>query len=129
MDHGQTTQLRQNTTEITSLTAGATHTWTGGIPAGATVIGVTVYVTEAIVGPTSFKLGDGTTADKFGAGILVALGSTGGPTTLPAVTAMSTYPAVTNIVLTAVGGTFTGGSGKGKIRLTVHYISITNPAS
>lgn len=125
----QAIMIKQKTTEITSLSAGATHTWTNGIPAGSLVVGVTVRVTEAINGPTSFAIGDGTTANKFGTGIAVAKDTTGTLANMPAAASPTAYPTATNIVLTATGGTFTGGAGKGKVRITVHYITLDAPAS
>jgi hypothetical protein len=44
-------------------------------------------------------------------------------------TAPSIYPKATNMVITAQGRNFTGGAGKGKIRITVHYMKLHPPAN
>ena len=127
--NGQAIMVKQKSTEITSLSAGATHTWSGGIPAGSLVVGVTARVTQAIAGPTSFTIGDGSTANKFGTGVGVTLAATSDLTKMPAAASPTIYPSATNVVLTATGGTFTGGAGNGKVRITVHYITLEAPGS
>jgi hypothetical protein len=88
------------------------------------VVGVTCRVTTLITGATSFDIGDGATADKFGNNVAVALGTTSnlanGTATTPTI-----YPTSTDIVLTANGGNFTAG----EVRLTVFYIKLTAPTS
>ena len=86
----------------------------------AIVLGVSVRVTEAITGATSFDVGDGTTAGKFGATLSIIAGATNigviGPTA---------YYALTAIRLTANGGNFTGG----KVRIALHTLEFGPPSS
>jgi hypothetical protein len=73
------------------------------IPAGSTVEGCIVRVTTLITGATSFKVGDGSDDDKWGAGILLTVGTntTGANFTAGSPTG---YAAATTLVITAVGG-------------------------
>jgi hypothetical protein len=58
---------------IADLT-GATATATNIIPDGAIVFGVTAQITTAPTGASTFSIGDGSDADKWGAGLGVAVG-------------------------------------------------------
>lgn len=120
---GQSLNIQSATTTKTAM-SGATVTATNLIPAGSMVIGVTVRVTTLIETATSFTIGDGSDADRWGTGIAVALNTTTG---IPDFTIASPvyYSAATSVVLTATGGNFSAGA----VRITVHYISITPPTS
>lgn len=96
----------------TSL-SGASVTTSLQIPDRAIVFAVHTRVTTAITGATSFSVGDGTTADKFGSGIGIALDSTNIGVATP-----TPYFAATDIVLTPAGGNFTGGD----VKLILHYM-------
>jgi hypothetical protein len=105
--------------------SGATATATGIIPAGAQLLGVTVRVTTAITGATSFSIGDGSGVDLWGASIAVALNTI---TTSANYTANPTgtwSAAARNVVLTANGGSFTGGA----VRVVAHYATLSGPES
>lgn len=117
--NGQSTQLGQSTTLLTGLT-GATVTATNLIPANCILLGVTARVTTAITGATSFDIGDGTTANRFGDDIAIALNTTANNCIAPAL-----ITAATNVVLTANGSNFTGGA----VRLTAHFMTLVAPTS
>lgn len=117
--NGQSTQLGQSTTLLTGLT-GATVTATNLIPANCILLGVTARVTTAITGATTFDIGDGTTANRFGDDIAIALNTTAQNCIAPAL-----VTAATNVVLTANGSNFTGG----EVRLTAHFMTLVAPTS
>ena len=117
--NGQSTQLGQSTTLLSAL-SGATVTATNLIPANCILLGVTARVTTAITGATTFDIGDGTTADRFGNDIAIALNTTANNCIAPAL-----VTAATNVVLTANGSNFTGGA----VRLTAHFITLVAPTS
>jgi hypothetical protein len=115
-----TIKISQNTEATTGL-SGATKVSTADlIPAGSLVLGVTVKVVTTITGATTFTIGDGTDADKWGATIALAAGTKTSiidfTTTTP-----TYYAAATKITLTATGSNFTAGA----VTITVHYISLT----
>jgi hypothetical protein len=91
-------------TELTGL-SGATATATGLIPTRCVCVGVTSKVSTAITGATSFDCGDGTTADRFGGTLGIALDSEN----IGVLGPFATYSA-TDVVLTANGGNFTAGA-------------------
>ena len=117
--NGQSTQLGQSTSLLTGL-SGATVTATNLIPANCILLGVTARVTTAITGATTFDIGDGTTANRFGDDIAIALNTTANNCIAPAL-----VTAATNVVLTANGSDFTGGA----VRLTAHYMTLVAPTS
>lgn len=118
-----THDMRRDATELAGL-SGATATWTAAIPAGSLFLGVTSRVTTLITGATSFKIGDGSDVDRWGATVAVAAGTTSG---IPEFTITSPvyYAAATNIVLTANGSNFTAGA----VRLAVYYTLLDPPVA
>lgn len=126
--NGQATNIQRATTTVSAATA-ATLTASNLIPAGSLVIGVDTRVLTTFdnsSGLTTFSIGDGTDADRFGLNIARTAGTT---TTLAntTITSAPLYAAATNIVLTADAGTFNVAAGQ--IRITVHYISLTAATS
>jgi hypothetical protein len=117
--NGQSTQLGQSTTLLSGLT-GATVTATNLIPANCILLGVTARVTTAITGATTFDIGDGVTADRFGNDVAIALNTTSNQVIAPAA-----FAAANNVVLTANGSNFTGGA----VRLTAHFMTLVAPTS
>jgi len=122
--NGQATRLAHATVQSGAM-SGATLTLTNLIPAGSLVLGVTLHPTTAITsgdGATTYNLGDGTDVDRFGAAVAFA-----SDVTLANITVAGPqyYTAATNVVLTAIGGTFNAGV----VRATVHYISLTAATS
>jgi hypothetical protein len=121
--NAQTITPRLATTSV-NTTSGATVTATNLIPAGALVLGVTTRVTTAVTGATTFKVGDGTDDDRWGAAVAIALNTTSA-NTATTVTTPTIYPSATSVVLTANGSNFSGGA----VRITVHYLEIGAPTS
>lgn len=121
--NGQALYVREYTAQSPAL-SGASYTFTGSLPAGSLIIGVTCRVTTAITGATSFAVGDGTDVDRWGAAIAVTLGTT---STLAdcTVTTPPIYATAGAVVLTAGGSNFTGGV----VRLTTHYLSVAAATS
>jgi hypothetical protein len=124
-DHGQSTVDKIIETEITSF-SGATMTWSNCIPAGATVFSVTTRVTTILAGAglTSFAVGDGTDADRWGATLNIAAGSTSDGSNAT-ITSIPCYPALTSVVITANGGNFTSGA----LRVSLHIRYSTAPTT
>jgi len=100
--------------------AGATSAVAGFIPANATVYGITGRVLSDISGASSLEIGVSGSANRYGSGIGVSVGSwargiTGNPLA---------YYADTDLLLTATGGAF---DGSGSVRLVVHFAELTLP--
>lgn len=122
-DHGATCFITTNTQS--SACSGATTTIGSNlIPAGSIVIGVCARVTTAIGTSTSFGIGDGTNATRFGA-LISPLVNTTTTTANWTVTSAPVYAAATQIVLTANGGSFSSG----QVEVTTTYINTTAPTS
>lgn len=102
-----------------SIVAGSTNTVALSIPDRAIVLGITARVSLAITGATSWSVGVSADATRYGNSIGVALNSTligvsGTPTA---------YYGATPLLLTAAGGSFTGG----KVKLAIHYFLLSGP--
>lgn len=121
--NGQATSLA-SASALVATTSGATVTATGLIPAGCFLVGVCVRVTTAITGATSFDVGDGSDADRWGNNIAVAAGTT---TTIADYTAAGygQFTTANDVVLTATGSDFTAGA----VRITAYYLSLVAPTS
>jgi hypothetical protein len=120
------TTLQSATVEVTGM-SGATATASNLIPAGATVFGVTSYVTTEITGCTSIDIGDGSDVDLWADGSTgLTAGSTTDGTDFTG-TIPTHFAATNNVVITAVGGAASFSAGA--IRLVVHYFSYTPPTS
>ncbi len=119
--------------ELMTVAAAATSTSVAQLlPANALILGVVGRVTVAIPTATSFTVGDGTTAAKFGTGIAVSAGTTfksGFAHFNPANTnaAGPVQGSAANIVLTMTGGT--PATATGRVRVTVFYVAETAPTS
>lgn len=115
--NGESCKLRR-ISQTTTL-SGATTDAATQIPIG-TVRAVSMRVITAITGATSFDMGDGTTANKFGGTLGISLGSTNrghiGPTG---------YYSATPLRFTANGSNFTGGV----VRSVIWYDEFTPPTS
>lgn len=99
--------------------SGATVTATNCIPAGSFVIGVSVYVDTAITGASSFDVGDGTDADRWGNNIALDADTTTSLADLVG-TGVAIFTSANDVVLTAVTSNFTAGA----VTITIHYLSI-----
>jgi hypothetical protein len=125
-DHGQAIMVKQKSSEITITASGtATQDVSNFIPAGVMVVGLTARVTTAIGGGVSLSVGETGSANLWLNAMGVTLNATGDLTKTTSTTP-KIYPAATTVRLTSNGGNF---NGTGKVRLTVHYISLEAPAS
>jgi hypothetical protein len=102
---------------VLSGLSGASVTATALIPAGAVVMGVTAKVLTAITGATSWQLGTAADPDRFAATGGIALGSTTQNSDWTS-NAIECFPSGANLILTANGSNFTGGS----IQISVQFL-------
>lgn len=109
------------TTKATAVTgmSGATATASDAIPAGCYLLGITAYVDTEIEGATSFDIGDGTDADRWGAAIALAAGTEVDLSDLVG-TGPAVFTSANDVVLTANGSNFTAGA----VTITAHYITL-----
>lgn len=123
MAYGTRRKIRSVTAESGGMT-GSTTTFSNLIPAKSTYLGCVVRVTILITGATSFNIGDGTDADRWGAAIAPTATTT---TTQASFTATPYGWSATAIspVLTAVGSNFTAGA----VRMTCFIEDFTGPTS
>jgi hypothetical protein len=100
--------------------SGATVTATGLIPDGAVVVGVTAKVTVTISGGTTtgFQVGTGADPDRWGEAVALTAGTSLANTNWTSGT-IEAFTAATDVIVTAVGGNFTG---TGTIYLSVQYL-------
>lgn len=112
-------QLHVLEQHLTGL-SGATRDSTIEIPNGAIVFNVSMRVTTAITGATSFSVGVIGNTGQFGSGLGTAAGSTNvgviGPTA---------FYSDTPIRLTSAGSNFTGGA----VRIAIHFYMPQAPTS
>jgi len=127
----QTLAVSANGAKITMKTAtasvtcsGATSTATSLIPAKAILIGVAVRVTTAITGATTFTIGDGSDADRWGTGIAIAVDTVTSESDATADPSGWSATAL-SVVLTATGSNFTAGV----VRVTAFYHEYDGPTS
>ena len=105
-----------------TVSAGPTSSISFAIPGQSVVYGVTGRVVADITGTaTGFSLGVAASTNRYGSGLSLAQGAwlrglTGAPLT---------YYAAEDLVLTAEGGSFTGGT----LRLAVHCLQFTLPSA
>lgn len=105
--------------EVTvSSLSGATGTASALIKDRELVFAIHSRVTTAITGASSFTVGDGTTADKFGSGIGIALDSTNIGVGTP-----TPYFSDTDVIITATGSNFTAGA----VKLVLHGMQFKGP--
>lgn len=99
--------------------AGASTATSIAIPNRAIVLAVSTRTTQAVTGASAYDCGVSGETSKFGGSLGAAVGSTNigviGPTA---------FYANTPVVLTAVGGNFTGG----KVRVAIHMLAFTAPS-
>lgn len=108
--------LRLAVHEITlSGLSGAHVTAAGLIPARCIVLGVTAKVLAAVTGAASFDCGLSAGASQFGGSLGIALGSQN----VGVVGPFAVY-AATDVVLSANGGSFSGGN----VLLVAHVIEV-----
>ncbi len=106
--------------ELFSGLSGASATSTVTIPNRAIVLGVSTRTVTAITGASSYDCGISGETSKFGG----SLGAAQNSTNVGVIGPQAFYSA-TPIVLTANGGSFTGGA----VRIAIHYLLPTAPQS
>lgn len=119
------TMVLKSASVLKSALSGATVTATNLIPAGAIPMAVVIRVTTLITGASSFKVGDGTTADLWGATVALTAGTTTTGADFKATFTPIVYPAATSVVLTANTSNFTAGA----VRITVFFWTAAGPTS
>jgi hypothetical protein len=122
-DNAQEVGVKGTSVQISSL-SGASATWSNAFPAGSIPIGVTMRVTTGVTGATGIDVGDGSDQDRWGANIAPALGTVSDNADWTDTT-LKVQPAATDVVLTALGSSFTAGA----VRLTAHYLEAVPPTS
>jgi len=100
--------------ELLAGLSGASVTTTVAFPNQCIILGVSVYVVDAITGATDYDVGDGSTQDRFGGSLGIATGSNNQGLIGP----LGNY-GVTTVTLTSNGGSFTAGD----VRVGLHYIA------
>ena len=106
--------------ELISGLAGTSATSTATIPNRAIVLGVSARTVTAVTGASSYDCGIAGETSKFGG----SLGAAQNSTNVGVIGPQAFYSA-TPIVLTANGGSFTGGS----VRIAIHYLLPVSPLS
>jgi len=106
--------------ELLSGLSGASVTSTITIPDRAIVLAVSTRSVTAITGTASYDCGIAGTPNKFGGTLGVAAGSTN-----VGVIGPQAFYAATPVVLTANGGSFTGGA----VRIAIQYLLPSAPTS
>lgn len=113
----------QSLTELTTIAAAASTDTTIQKPAGAIILAVTVRVTTVIPTATTFTVGDAGNAARFStAAVSTAAGSTDKGTAAGAY-----YNATAGAIRITPNASPANNSGR--VRVTIHYISLTAPTS
>ena len=120
--NAQAMSLKQ-LTELTTIAAAATTSTTIQIPANSLVLGVTVRVTTTIPTAATFVVGVTGAATRYGTGILVDAGTTNAS---PGTTNPTIYSGAVSVLITP---NLTPGDTTGQVRVTIHYLDLTAPAS
>ncbi len=110
-------------TEALENISGATETTSSLIASDALVYGCVTRVTEAVTGSTTFTIGDGTDADKWGTGIAQTLGTTTDEDDWTGTSHPEFYTSL-DVTLTGTGGSFTDGG----VRVSCFYTEFDAPA-
>lgn len=114
--------FRHQVTDFTTNSGVGTATASNSRPADAFILGVTFDIITVLAGAglTTFSLGDGSDPDLYGSGFAIAEGTINDMTDYTA-NPFEYRTTLGDIVLTAAAGQFDSGS----IRLTVHFIDLT----
>ena len=117
--------LRKVTEKLVGM-GGVSPSWAGAIPAGAVVVGVQTRVQTAITGATGYQVGVAGATNRYGDNLPLTVGSTSGiKSYLSTETAPRNYPVATDLVLSAIGGSFTAGA----VRVVITYDLFQDPTS
>lgn len=112
----------QELSELVTIAAATTTDTVIQIPAGAVVCGVSIRVTVAIPTAATFDYGVAGATTRYGTGIAVAAG-----TTYPGTDdSMRFYGSAASIRITP---NLTPGTNVGRVRIVIHYYTLTPPAS
>jgi hypothetical protein len=114
---GSRTSLGVQEATVTGL-SGAAVTTSLILPANALILGVTARVTTAITGATGVSIGIAGEPDMFGAGYAADAG-----TDAVGVIGPRVIPTATPVLVTAEGGSFTGGA----LHLACHTLTLGAP--
>jgi hypothetical protein len=120
--NGQLMQI-QSLTELTTIAASAYTDTTIQMPAGAIILGVSVRVTTAVTCTTYFTVGDSGSAARFNTANVAK--------TLNAVDKGTKAGAYYNAGALSVRITpdTTPSDNTGRVRVTIHYLTVTSPTS
>lgn len=125
--NGSSLQLLTATATINGAAA-ATISATNLIPAGSLLMGVTCRVTSTFSNTslTSQNIGDGTTANLFGATVALTSGTTTTYANTLSTFSPKIYAAATSVVSTGVGANF---AANGTLEIVIYYYALTAPTS
>lgn len=121
--YGETFTVTNACTSVTL--SGATTAATSLIPEDSIVHGCTVIVTTLITGATSWDLGDGSDADKWGDNEALTVGTRTGPSEWTSTAHPLFYATAVSPLFTAVGADFTAGA----VRICCSYTTMTAPTN
>ena len=120
--NGQACQI-QSLTELTTIAAAATTDTAIQMPAGAIILGVSVRVTTAVTCTSTFTVGDSGSAARFStAAVSKAVSTTDRGTKAGA------YYNASALAVRITPDT-TPSDNTGRVRVTIHYITVTPPTS
>ena len=111
-------------TELTTIAAAATTDTTIQMPAGAIILGVSVRVTVVIPTAATFTVGDSGSAARFNTGANV---STAVDTTNAGTKAGAYYNA--SALAVRITPNAQPANNSGRVRVTIHYLTVTPPTS
>lgn len=123
---GTLLQVRTTTTPATN--AASQLALSGLIQAGDRIFGVTIKLTTGLgtsSGLTAIRIGDPTTTDRWGTLSTLTVNTETSQADF-GLADLPIYSSNTNVVISAVGGTF---DGTGAIEVTAHYMRLTHRAS
>lgn len=122
---------RGQTTELMTIAAAATSTSVADLlPANSIIEAVLIRVTTIIPTATTFTVGDGTTAARFGTGIAVAAGTTNiGIIQHNTANSNAAGPVQTAAAKIVITPDQTPAANTGRVRVTVFYRTFTAPTA
>lgn len=116
--------FRSATTTLSAIGSVAGLSAVNLIPAGSFVWGTVVRVLDTLTGATSFNVGDGSDTNCWGDSIACTATTTTASSSFN-ITAPAFYKPATTVVISPNGGNFTAG----RVRVAVHYMSMSGPTS
>lgn len=113
----------QHLTELTTIAAAATTDTAIQLPANAVILGVSVRTTVVIPTAATYTVGDSGSAARFNTAAVSAAANS----TDPGTKAGAYYNASATAV--RITPNATPGNNSGRVRVTIHYLSVTPPTS